>query len=152
MSIATGRTSTRSLARFARAIWALMRPKSNSLQRRPENAEASDAVFEPRRAVGVRDIRHDCAARQAVASHDFQGHAIGDFTRHAAKIQREQDRAVSGRIGHGERFDPEILRRAFGGMIAGGVTGHPERVGWRDFFPTDAGAPTGASSNPASAT
>ena len=111
---------------------------------RRENAEASDAVFEPRRAVGVRDIRHDRAARQAVASHDFQGHAIGDFPRHTAKIQREQDRAVSGRIGNGERFDPEILRRTFGGVIAGGVAGHPEGVGWRDFVPAGAGAPTGA--------
>ena len=91
----------------------------------------------------MRDIGHHGAAGQAVTPHQFRGDKVGDLAGNTAQIEGEQHAAVAGGIADGEGFDPEFLRGAFGGMVAGRIAGHPQRVGRRDFFAAGAGLPSG---------
>ncbi|MEY4006768.1 MAG: hypothetical protein RLZZ221_2864, partial [Verrucomicrobiota bacterium] len=93
--------------------------------------------------MGVRDVHHHGAARQAVAADDFGGDAVGGLARDAALVEREQHAAVAGGVGDGERLGPELLRGAFGGFVARRVAGHPEAGGGGDILAGGAGAPGG---------
>ena len=106
---------------------------------RPQLEQNFEIVANQRSGVGVRRVEYQMRAVDAVLLLDARGNDVGDAARQADEVGRDDHDARAVAIFDGQRLGPEIVERAFGRMIAAGVTGHVDGLLGRNDDAADAG-------------